>query len=208
MFALFFSPAFQDFLQGVSQFPTVIFTALVLFVMLYWLSVLLGVFELDGADVGDGDVLSGLLMKFGLNGVPILVILTIFALAGWLISFIFMGVSANFLLNFPSIFNVLANILVLLVTVAISLWLTNVLVRPIRKVALSNPTTTASSLVGKIATVRTSVVDANYGEAILEDGGAGLILKVRAVDSTFALGDKVRLTAYLSEQNAYRVVLV
>ncbi|WP_394261292.1 hypothetical protein [Moraxella boevrei] len=208
MFALFFSPAFQDFLQGVSQFPTVIFTALVLFVMLYWLSVLLGVFELDGADVGDGDVLSGLLMKFGLNGVPILVILTIFALAGWLISFIFMGVSANFLLYFPSIFNVLANILVLLVTVAISLWLTNVLVRPIRKVALSNPTTTASSLVGKIATVRTSVVDANYGEAILEDGGAGLILKVRAVDSTFALGDKVRLTAYLSEQNAYRVVLV
>lgn len=208
MFALFFSPAFQDFLQGVSQFPTVIFTALVLFVMLYWLSVLLGVFELDGADVGDGDVLSGLLMKFGLNGVPILVILTIFALAGWLISFVLMGVSANFLLKFPSIFNVLANILVLLVTVAISLWLTNVLVRPIRKVALSNPTTTASLLVGKIATVRTSVVDANYGEAILEDGGAGLILKVRAVDSTFALGDKVRLTAYLSEQNAYRVVLV
>ena len=204
------SGAMSLFLFHISIFPTVIFTGLVLFVMLYWLTVLLGVFELDSGDMefGDGDMLAGLLMQFGLNDVPILIILTFFSLIGWIVSFVLMNVlafvSQDLLANV--VLRTTLGAVVLLATVAIALWLTSLFVRPIRRVAKSNPTTTASRLLGKVATVRTMTVDKDYGEAVLEDGGAGLILKVRAFDTTFSQGDKVRLMAYLSEQNAYHVV--
>lgn len=204
------SGAMSLFLFHISIFPTVIFTGLVLFVMLYWLTVLLGVFELDSGDMefGDGDMLAGLLMKFGLNDVPILIILTFFSLIGWIVSFVLMNVlafvSQDLLANV--VLRTTLGAVVLLATVAIALWLTSLFVRPTRRVAKSNPTTTASRLLGKVATVRTMTVDKDYGEAVLEDGGAGLILKVRAFDTTFSQGDKVRLMAYLSEQNAYHVV--
>lgn len=201
--------AFSQFLYHISIFPTVIFTAIVMFVMLYWLTVLFGMFELESPDL-DGDGLSGLLVKFGLNDVPILVILTFFGLSGWFISFVLMNLSQSMLVDLFN--NTLVRFgvgaVVLGLSVALSLWITSILVRPIRKVAKSNPTNNASLLIGKTAVVRTLTVDENFGEAVLADGGAGLILKVRAVDSTFVQGDKVRLLAYLAEQNAYQVVAV
>lgn len=200
--------AFSLFLYHISTFPTLVFTALVMFVMLYWLVTLLGMADLDTPDLADGDGLSGLLMKFGLNDVPIVVILTFFGLIGWFVSFVLMNLVYTF---FKEIINqyllrYAVGAVVLIFTVTISLWLTNIFVRPIRRVAKSNPSNNANLLIGKTAIVRTMTVDNSYGEAVLEDGGAGLILKVRAFDSTFSQGDKVRLIAYLAEQNAYHVV--
>ena len=55
--------------------------------------------------------------------------------------------------------------------------------------------------------VRTSRVDNDFGEAVLEDGGAGLILKVRSTgDATFVKGDRVVLLEHLKNENVYRVV--
>lgn len=200
--------AFSLFLYHISTFPTLIFTALVMFVMLYWLVTLLGVADLDTPDLADGDGLSGLLMKFGLNDVPIVVILTFFSLIGWFVSFMLMNVTHTFfeVVFSQTLLRYMVGVVVLILTVAISLWLTNILVRPIRRVAKSNPANNANLLIGKTATVRTMTVDSSFGEAVLEDGGAGLILKVRAFDTTFSQGDKVRLIAYLAEQNAYHVV--
>ena len=49
--------------------------------------------------------------------------------------------------------------------------------------------------------------DASFGEASPEDGGAGLILKVRATgDATFNRGDRVVLFEYHKDSNTYRVI--
>ena len=62
-------------------------------------------------------------------------------------------------------------------------------------------------MLGQTAIVRSSKVDQFSGEANFDDGGAGLIVKVRAMgDSQFVRGDKVVLLEYMAEQNIYRVV--
>jgi len=63
-------------------------------------------------------------------------------------------------------------------------------------------------IIGQTALVRTSRVDDNFGEAVLEDGGAGLILKVRATGSEkFKAGDKVVIFEKIDiENNVYRVI--
>ncbi len=66
---------------------------------------------------------------------------------------------------------------------------------------------TFKNILGQSAVVRTSKVTTSFGEAFLEDGGAGLILKVRSSeDQTFSKGDKVVLLEYLENENVYRVI--
>ena len=66
---------------------------------------------------------------------------------------------------------------------------------------------TVKHVLGQTAIVRTSRVDQGFGEALLEDGGAGLIFKVRATgDDVFARGDRVVLFEHLPDENVYRVI--
>ena len=46
----------------------------------------------------------------------------------------------------------------------------------------------------------------SQGQAEVDDGGAGLILQVRADPGVFRRGDRVVLVDYLAAQNAYRVI--
>ena len=60
---------------------------------------------------------------------------------------------------------------------------------------------------GQVAIVRSSKVDDMSGEANFDDGGAGLIVKIRSFgEKTFVRGDKVVLLEYLPEQHMYRVI--
>jgi len=63
------------------------------------------------------------------------------------------------------------------------------------------------SVIGQTAIVRSGRVTLEHGEAILQDGGAGLILRVRADEAlAFKRGDRVVLLEYLEAQHAYRVI--
>ena len=63
------------------------------------------------------------------------------------------------------------------------------------------------NIVGQVAIVRSSRVDTKFGEAILEDGGAGLLLKVRALEGEkFTYKDRVVLLEYIPAQHAYTVI--
>jgi len=66
---------------------------------------------------------------------------------------------------------------------------------------------TRKSVLGQTAVVRSGRVTLQQGEVALEDGGAGLILRVRADESYgFKRGDRVVLLEYLEAEHAYRVV--
>lgn len=216
--------SFEIFLQNISSYPTIVFTGMLLFVTLYWLTSLLGLTDMDTVDFGDvgggdigGDMSGGdvgdthigffasIMMKFGLHGVPFIIILTMVSLIGWLLSFFYsMFLNSHFpsgMLHYA--FGTGALVLVFI----ISMFVTGLIIAPIRKKFAPPPKKDAKSLIGKTALVRSFKVNTIHGEAVLEDGGAGLILKVRTFDDVeFSKGDKVSLVEYLSEENVYKVV--
>ncbi|MFI8553293.1 hypothetical protein [Psychrobacter sp. NPDC077938] len=212
--------AFFVFITKISLYPTIVFTGLVMFVTLYWVVSLLGMADMDsvdavetGSDAAVSDLSStgfftGLMLKFGLYGVPLVIILSLISLIGWLLSYLYTSFLHQ---NFDSgvlyyVFGTGALIFVLVV----SMWLTGIIISPIRKNIARIPKRNSANNVGKIAIVRTLSVTDKHGEAELNDGGAGLILKIRSDNSTSLLkkGDRVMLIAYLEEKNTYQVARV
>lgn len=207
--------SFLVFMTKISLYPTVVFTGLVMFVTLYWLVSLIGMADMDNVELGEAgsDVsdltstgfFTGLMLKFGLYGVPLIIILSLIGLIGWVLSYLYTSFLHQYfdsgLLYY--VFGTGALIFVLV----ISMWLTGLIISPIRKNIAKIPKRNASSNVGKIAVVRTLSVTNQHGEAELNDGGAGLILKIRsdAQDNLLKQGDKVMLVEYLDDANTYRV---
>ncbi|MGP4953026.1 hypothetical protein ACTXGO_12740, partial [Psychrobacter sp. T6-1] len=204
------------FITKISLYPTLVFTGLVMFVTLYWIVSLLGMVDMDSVDVGDSaDIsevssagfFSGLLLKFGLYGVPLIIILTLISLIGWLLSYVYTSLLHDYISSgiLYWVFGTGALLLVLVV----SMWLTGLIIAPIRKNIAKIPKRNAISNIGKTAIVRTLSVTDKHGEAQLSDGGAGLILKIRPDSSeqeySLKQGDKVVLVEYLAEANTYRV---
>ena len=212
--------SFLIFITNISLYPTVIFTGLVMFVTLYWLVSLIGMVDMDTVEFGDsgGDTnasdlssagfFTGLMLKFGLYGVPLIVILTLISLIGWLLSYVY----TSFLhqrIDSGILYYMFGTGALILVLVA-SMWLTGIIITPIRKNIAKIPKRNAASNIGKTAIVRTLSVTDKHGEAELHDGGAGLILKIRSDinDNVLKQGDKVVLVEYLNDANTYRVVPV
>lgn len=212
--------SFLIFITKISLYPTVIFTGLVMFVTLYWVVSLLGMTDMDsvefGESGGDADVsnlsstgfFTGLMLKFGLYGVPLIIILTLISLIGWVLSYLY----TSFLHQYfdSGVLYYLFGTGALIFVLVVSMWLTGVIISPIRKNIAKIPKRNASSNLGKTAIVRTLSVTDKHGEAELNDGGAGLILKIRPDmnENSLKQGDKVVLVEYLNEANAYRVTPV
>ena len=210
--------SFLVFITKISLYPTVIFTGLVMFVTLYWVVSLLGMTDMDTVEVGESgsDVanltstgfFTGLMLKFGLYGVPLIIILSLISLIGWVLSYLYTSFLHQYfdsgLLYY--VFGTGALIFVLV----ISMWLTGIIISPIRKNIANIPKHNAANNLGKVAIVRTLSVTDKHGEAELNDGGAGLILKIRSDTDASLLkqGDEVVLVEYLEAANTYRVTPV
>ena len=222
MFAILLTEGMDPFYQNISSFPTVFFTFFLIVTTLYWLVAVLGFVEIDVLDFdipdADGtldinpetelstpDVLAGLMLRFGLQGVPVTVIISFIALFGWLVSYY----TVYFLFGFlPGGFiRFLAGLPVLLGALYVGVMITAVVIKPLRPLFQKAQQQTVKHVLGQSAVVRTSRVDSEFGEAVLEDGGAGLILKVRSTgNETFEKGDRVVLLEHIKEENVYRVI--
>lgn len=223
MFTIFLTEGMDPFYQNISSFPTLIYTILLVVCVFYWAGAVLGLVDLDildlnldsletsGADVGTDsphstpDVLAGLLLRFGLVGVPVTISVSILVLIGWL----FCYYAVHFIFPFVpgAILKFAAGVPVLLATLYMSARITGILIRPLRPLFEKATQETVKQVLGQTAIVRTSRVDNDFGEVDLEDGGAGLILKARTTgDDRFEKGDRVVIYEKLSEQNIYRVI--
>ena len=212
--------AFLVFITKISLYPTIIFTGLVMFVTLYWVVSLLGMADMDSVDLGEsgGDAevstlsstgfFTGLMLTFGLYGVPLIIKLSLISLIGWLLSYLY----TSFLHQYfdSGVLYYLFGTGALIFVLVVSMWLTGIIISPIRKNIAKIPKRNSSNNVGKIAVVRTLSVTDKHGEAELNDGGAGLILKIRSDsnDGLLKQGDRVMLVEYLDEANTYRVAVV
>jgi hypothetical protein len=103
--AFLFSEQFAPFWSNVFSFPTVVYTIALLVCTGFWFVTCLGLFDIDVLDLdvdldvgGSGEsgvnALASLLVKAGLHGVPLTVVITLLALVGWMASYFavhFMG---------------------------------------------------------------------------------------------------------------------
>lgn len=201
------------FLHSALAFPTVLFSFLLCLAILYWLIAALGILEvdmLDGDFAADGEGLelaglAGLLLKLGLGGVPVTLVLTLLVFFAWFASYFIELLLLRHLplgwLRYP--FGLAVAALALLPAVP----LTGMLCRPLRRLFRKVEAPCARSVLGQVARVRSGTVTPQFGEADLDDQGAGLILRIRADESAgFRRGDRVVLLQYLEAEHAYRVV--
>lgn len=220
MFAVFLSNKMDPFYEIIVSFPTVIFTVFLIFSIFYWALAVLGLVDIDVLDfevpesaninsAGDAfsllNILSGLMLKLGLNGVPVAIVASLVTLFGWLFSFL--AVFFLFPIIPTAILKFLVGILIFIGTAYCAAIVTAWLIKPLRPLFLASNQEVQRNILGQSAVVRTGVVDKTFGEALIEDGGAGLIVKVRSYkDETFKRGERVVLIEYLASENIYRVV--
>lgn len=216
----------DEFLSVATSFPTAIYTVLLSVVTVHWLLSALGILEIDTLDgllpdhIGsdgldaahahhghstDHGGMSGLLMKFGLHGVPIMVVITIIAIVGWAFCYFFdLYVLSGMTLG---ALGVVADIATVIGGLLLSIPIARIALTPVRRMLRRFAPVSQRPLLGRYAEVRSPEVTKTHGQAWLDDGGAGLILQVRAETSgQFVRGDRVVLVEYLEQQNAYRVI--
>ncbi len=221
MFAILLSDKMDPFYQNIASFPTVFFTFFLALSLCYWLFAVLGVVDLEflDFDVPDvegelsstknsmtvGDVVAGLFLKFGLNGVPVTIVISIMSLIGWFLCYFivhyFFGMIPEGILSY------LVGLPVVLGCLYISAMVTAFMIKPLRSLFKKSTSHSVKEVLGQTAVVRSLRVDNAFGEAFLADGGAGLILKVRTYgETTFKKGDQVVLLEYLEDTHVYRVI--
>lgn len=224
MFAIFLSEKLDPFYQNITAFPTFIFTFFLLISVLFWLVAVLGFIDLDvldfdlpesngdiGADVGsqstNPDVLAGLMLKFGLHGVPVTVIISFISLFGWLLSYY----ASHYLLGFiePGFFRYVLGLPIFCAAFYGAVILTSWSIKPLRPLFLNARQQNRQFIIGQTATVRSSTLDRSVGEVVLNVDGASLLLRARSFsEKVFTKGDKVVLLEHDESLNIYKVISV
>ncbi len=209
----------NEFLRVATSFPTAIYSVLLLVVTAHWLLSALGILDIDTvdglllsddpgmghADGADHGGIGGVLMKFGLHGVPVMIIFTIIAVVGWAFCY-FVGLHVLTHIGSGPV-GVVAGIATAAGGLLLSIPVARAVLAPVRRALRRYEPVTQRPLLGRYAEVRSPEITQTHGTACVDDGGAGLILQVRAdVSGRFVRGDRVVLIEYLEEQNAYRVI--
>ncbi len=215
-------------------YPTIVWTTLLAVAVLYWLFVIVGAVHLDtgSADVGDVGHVGGegahvggegahghadggdgghgdadvdvdggpidIVGALRLRSVPLMVSVSFGALFGWLLSW---GA-----VEWLGLRGAAWGSLALLLSAVVALPLTSLAIRPLAPLFKPNVAGRREHLVGKLCVVRTGEVDHRFGEALLEDGGAGLVLRVRVErGERLRRGDEAVIVAWDEQLDAFVV---
>lgn len=221
MFAIFLSDKMDPFYQNIASFPTLFFTLILAVTTVYWLIAVLGIVDLDilDLDIPEGDAstdinsdtssganaLAGFLLKLGLNGVPLTIIISFLALFGWLVCYF--AVYFIFPVIPDGLLEYIVGLPILIGSLYIAVLITAQVIKPLKPFFDNMYKDTVKNVLGQTAIVRSLRLDSNFGEVFLEDGGAGLIFKARAINNeTYKKGDRVVLLEYLKDKHVYRVI--
>lgn len=203
-----------EFLQTALTFPTLVYSILLAFCVVYWLLAATGLVDIDALDGllggdGDGDGgdasdSAGILARLGLGGVPIMVVLTVLSFFGWLVTYF---VQLLLLQHLPAPLRLLGGIATLVGALVPGILATSAMLRPVRRLIVRLRPPVPPSLLGRVGTVISPEVDAGQGRAEFADGGAGLILQVRATPpARFLRDDRIVLLEHDATANTYIVI--
>ena len=209
-----------EFYTTALTFPTLLYSILLAFCVVYWLLAATGLVDndtihgllhhhdgLDGIHTHHHDGVvddAGVIARLGLSGVPFMLILSVLVFFGWLITYFAQLLVLQFL---PDPLRILAGIGVLLAALLPGVVLTSLLLRPVARLIMKLRPPVPPSILGKAGNVISPQVTDSEGRAEFDDGGAGLILQVRAPPgTTFRRGDRVVLLSFDAQAHAYAVM--
>jgi hypothetical protein len=201
-----------EFLQTALTFPTLAYSILLAFCVVYWLLAATGLFDADSIDGwlgGDGDGAdatdtAGILARLGLGGVPVMLVLSVLAFFGWLCTYF---VHLLVLQHLPGGLRLLAGLATAGAALVPGVLAASLLLRPVARLMARLRPPAQASVLGRAGTVITPHVDQHGGRAGFDDGGAGLILQVRsAPGTTFMRGERVVLISHDEPANTYTVM--
>jgi hypothetical protein len=203
-----------EFLYNALTFPTIFYTGLLGLVVIYWLTSLFGFggYDIFDADLDGTEGFASGLTRFHLDGIPLTLTLSLIIFVSWILCF--------YMVEF-FILNMLKDIDNEIVAIALGFWLlllSPILALPIvlallapfkplmKKLRKNAKGASAHDFVGKTATVRSEKVNLTHGTVELSDGGAGLILQVRAEEpNAYKRGSNVILKHYIAMRNTYSI---
>ena len=209
----------EQYLNNISSFPTIVYTVLMAIVVFYWLLSIVGAVDADSLDMDmdmdidmDADMdasglsgLTGFMLKFGLVGVPITIIISIWVVYAWLACYF----AAEYLLVLlpTGLFHTLGAGAVIVACFFMTIPLVARTIKPMHGLFNTHTAVKKKNLVGSYCTVRTLNVSEDFGQGELHDGEAGMILDIRAPQpNEITKGDKVVIINYNKAQSAFDVV--
>ena len=200
-----------DFLQTALSFPSILYTGLLAIVTFYWLFSIIGFLDIDMLDTDveiDADsnpsVFSNFLIKSKLDGVPVTLTLSFIILFSWIICFLISHYGISRITE--EWIRVILGLWTIILAPFITAPIVAIIVAPLKPLFKKQDEQSSKDIIGRTAKVRSSKVTANFGEAELHDGGAGLILKIRAKEpNKLKRGDQVLLQKYNVTDNTYSV---
>jgi hypothetical protein len=206
----------NEFLNLIFNGANAIPTGLLLFILLYWLIVIIGLvdtefldfdldidgepeFEIEGSVSGDVSWLNNVLSFFNLGRITFMIWLSFVSLPLWLLS-----ININNFLGIESfIFGLLSLIPMLFLSLLLSKVLTTPFARFFEKI---NEDSRKKEIIGKIGTVTSSASHESKGMAELNYQGSFLRLYIRSSKTQSVLkGDQVLFIEKLAEPGVYLV---
>ncbi len=198
-----------EFLDAVVAFPTAIFTTLLGVVAFYWLLALVGLVDFDSGDA-DVDVdpdfgsLAGIIVAFGLHGVPFSIVVSLLVLLSWTLTC--MGAMWLLALLPGSIPVYVGGTLLALVSVSLAVPIAARIFKPLRGLFVTHSAIRNASLVGQNCKVLTLAVDEKRGRAEVSQRGANLNIRVWAhTPNSLVRGSNARIVAYEEKDARYRI---
>ncbi len=193
-------------LNNIISFPTVIYSIPLAVCLIFWLVGIIGVFDPDFLDIDiDADAgFAGLLATFGLAGVPITLSMSLLFFYAWSLSLS----SATWLLPIlpAGIFYYAISSVVVLLSFILAVLITGKITRPLSRLFVTHEARSNRSLTGQYCVITSLTVNEHFGQAKVDDGGAGLIISVRSEQgNTLTKGDKALIYEYDPQQNLYYI---
>ncbi|SEH08841.1 Uncharacterised protein [Candidatus Venteria ishoeyi] len=202
--------AAPTFLTTLLTFPAVIPGILLAVLLVYWLFVIIGALDIDFLDFDmdvdglEGGGFFGLFSAIGMVGVPITISLSLLILSWWIICV----PTTWYLMQYlpTGWLQLIAGFVVLVIALIVAMRLTIFLIKPFRKLFITHAHQKVD-LYGKLCVITTGRVDENFGQASYDDGGAGLILAVRAeTPNNLRKGSNALIIEYNEAQQSYTVI--
>lgn len=206
----------QELLDASIQGANIIPTVLLIFVLIYWLVVILGVIDLDMFDI-DLDVevevegpevganisvgwLNSALTYFNLGQIPLMIFVSFLALPMWIIS-----VQLNHLIGNTSL---LLGIVFLIPNLLASLFVAKFLTMPFVKLfsKMTEEGETTMTMIGKICRIILPLNSSTVGQAEVKVDGSSYLISAKTVDGKVMQKGEEGLVIEYHEDGKYYVV--
>jgi hypothetical protein len=146
---------------------------------------------------------SGLLATIFSRKAPVTVSLSVHLALAWLVSVLGAPLLAH--LGLSGLVARAAETTLLLGALLVTLPIASLLVAPLAPFFALRKASSHRDLVGRVCTITTGTVDAQFGQAHLKDGGAGLLLHVRNDGATLKRGDEALIVAWDESRESFLV---